>query len=59
MNHLKALKFYTIWALQINNIYWVKDVAEGAVFKAVEVVLIPTHPFFVWMLLKILFFSLY
>ena len=32
-----------------------KDVAEGAVSKAVEVVLIPPHPLFVWnKLLKIL-----
>ena len=34
-----------------------KDVAEGAVSKAVEVVLFPPHPLFVWMLLEILSFS--
>ena len=41
----------------IIQIIWDKDVAEGAVSKAVEVVLIPPHPVFIWMLLLILSFS--
>ena len=34
-----------------------KDVAEGALSKAVKVVLIPPHPLVFWILLQILFLS--